>query len=80
MIDSLMNSLAGEIFTPEGSTHPAMNMPHHQIVMHAYGYHTRTWVGLTNEEKHLFSSWLDHKTDDEVFTAIDNLLKEKNHG
>ena len=38
----------------------------------------RTWVGLTDEEKHLFSSWLDHKTDDEVFTAIEAKLKEKN--
>jgi hypothetical protein len=38
----------------------------------------RTWVGLTDEEKHLFSSWLDDKTDDEVFTAIEAKLKEKN--
>ena len=38
----------------------------------------RIWVGLTNEDKHLFSSWLDHKTDDEVFTAIEAKLKEKN--
>ena len=38
----------------------------------------RTWVGLTDEDKSLFSSWLDHKTDDEVFTAIEAKLKEKN--
>jgi len=38
----------------------------------------RTWVGLTDKEKHLFSSWLDHKTDDEVFTVIEAKLKEKN--
>jgi hypothetical protein len=36
------------------------------------------WVGLTDEEKSLFSSWLDHKTDDEVFTAIEAKLREKN--
>jgi hypothetical protein len=40
----------------------------------------RTWVGLTDEEKHLFSSWLDHKTDDEVFTAIEAKLRSKNNG
>ena len=39
-----------------------------------------TWVGLTDEDKSLFSSWLDHKTDDEVFTAIEAKLKEKNNG
>ena len=38
----------------------------------------RPWVGLTDEDKSLFSSWLDHKTDDEVFTAIEAKLKEKN--
>ena len=38
----------------------------------------RTWVGLTDEDKSLFSSWLDHKTDDEVFTAIEAKLKERN--
>jgi hypothetical protein len=36
------------------------------------------WVGLTDEDKALFSSWLDHKTDAEVFTAIEAKLKEKN--
>jgi len=51
MFDSLINSLAGEISPPQGTTHPAMNMPHHQMVMHAYGYHTRQWVGLTEQEK-----------------------------
>jgi hypothetical protein len=38
----------------------------------------RTWVGLTDEEKDLFSSWLDCKEDDEVFEAIEAKLKEKN--
>ena len=38
----------------------------------------RTWVGLDHQDKKKFSSWLDHKTDDEVFTAIDNLLREMN--
>jgi hypothetical protein len=38
------------------------------------------WVGLTFEDKRLFSSWLDDKEDDEVFTAIEALLKEKNRG
>jgi hypothetical protein len=36
------------------------------------------WIGLKDEDKSLFSSWLDHKTDDEVFTAIEAKLKEKN--
>ena len=40
----------------------------------------KQWIGLSKKDKSQFSSWLDHKTDDEVFTAIDNLLKEKNHG
>jgi hypothetical protein len=43
-------------------------------------YSKRTWVGLTDEDKSLFSSWLDHKTDAEVFTAIEAKLKEKNYG
>lgn len=38
----------------------------------------RTWVGLDHQDKKKFSSWLDHKTDDEVFTAIDDLLREMN--
>ena len=53
MIDSLANSLASEVFTPEGVTHPAMGMPHAQMVSHAYGHHAapkRTWVGLTDED------------------------------
>ena len=36
------------------------------------------WVGLTDEDKRLFSSWLDDKEDDEVFEAIEAKLKEKN--
>jgi hypothetical protein len=38
------------------------------------------WVGLTFEDKRLFSSWLDDKEDDEVFAAIEAKLKEKNRG
>jgi hypothetical protein len=38
----------------------------------------REWVGLTDAEKHLFSSWLDCKEDDDVFNAIEAKLKEKN--
>lgn len=38
----------------------------------------REWVGLTNDEKKLFSSWLDEKSDDAVFRAIETKLKEKN--
>jgi hypothetical protein len=38
----------------------------------------RTWVGLDHQDKKKFSSWLDSKTDDEVFTAIDNLLEKLN--
>jgi len=38
----------------------------------------RTWVGLDHHDKKKFSSWLDHKSDDEVFTAIEALLKEMN--
>lgn len=38
----------------------------------------RTWVGLTDKDKSLFSSWLDHRTDAEVFAAIEAKLKEKN--
>lgn len=51
------------------------------------GWHTRgefdlppqrTWVGLDHHDKKKFSSWLDDKTDDEVFTAIETKLKELN--
>ena len=38
----------------------------------------RTWVGLDYQDKSKFSAWLDHKTDDEVFTAIDDLLRKMN--
>ncbi|CAB5195115.1 hypothetical protein UFOVP173_47 [uncultured Caudovirales phage] len=56
MIDSLVNSIAGEVFTPDGITHPSMNIPHAQMVSNAYGYKTRTWIGLTLEEK---QEWID---------------------
>lgn len=55
-MDSLMNSLASEILPPEGSTHPAMGMPHHRMVAHAYGYATKPWEGLTKQEK---QQWID---------------------
>ncbi len=38
----------------------------------------REWLGLTDEEKRLFSSWLDVKKDNEVFAAIEAKLREKN--
>lgn len=38
----------------------------------------KPWIGLTDEDKSLFSSWLDHKTDDEVFSAIEERLKDLN--
>jgi len=38
----------------------------------------KPWVGLTDDEKILFSTWLDYKSDHEVFTAIETKLKEKN--
>ena len=38
----------------------------------------KPWVGLTDQEKILFSTWLDYKSDDEVFTAIETKLREKN--
>ena len=40
----------------------------------------REWQTLTDEEMHLFASWLDEKPDAEVFAAIETTLKEKNHG
>jgi hypothetical protein len=43
-----------------------------------YTHPQRPWVGLTDEEKKLFSSWLDAKEDDEVFTAIEAKLRLKN--
>jgi len=56
MMDSLINSVASEIFPPEGSLHPAMGMPHSRMVAHAYGYATKPWVGLTEQEK---KEWID---------------------
>lgn len=39
---------------------------------------SKQWVSLTDEERRTFASWLDDKTDDEVFNAIEARLKEKN--
>jgi len=38
----------------------------------------REWVGLTEKDRRLYASWLDSKTDDDVFNAIEAKLKEKN--
>jgi len=38
----------------------------------------KPWVGLTDDEKIFFSTWLDYKEDHEVFTAIEAKLKELN--
>ena len=40
----------------------------------------RQWVSLTEKERRTFASWLDDKTDDEVFNAIEAKLKERNNG
>jgi hypothetical protein len=39
---------------------------------------SREWVGLDHHDKKKFSSWLDQKSDDEVFKAIEAKLKELN--
>jgi hypothetical protein len=49
-----------------------------QVITPLYTTPQRTWVGLDHHDKKKFSSWLDHKTDDEVFTAIEAKLKELN--
>lgn len=48
MIDSLVNSAAITMFEPES----VANMPHDQMVAHAYGYSTnkKPPLGLTTEE------------------------------
>lgn len=38
----------------------------------------KPWVGLTKKERKSFSLMLDEKSDEEVFTAIENKLKERN--
>ena len=80
MIDSLVNSIAGEIFTPDGTTHPSMGMHHAQMVSHAYGYRTREWVGLTDEEQQAaYDAW--QQKDDgwgSFYYLIEAKLKEKN--
>ena len=52
--------------------------PEHVVPLYAHPPR-REWVGLTEEEQRLFSSWLDEKPDAEVFAAIEAALKEKNH-
>jgi hypothetical protein len=39
---------------------------------------SNTWVGLSEEDRRTFASWLDFKTDDEVFNAIEAALRSKN--
>jgi hypothetical protein len=77
MMDSLVNSVATEVFTPEGTTHPAMGMPHAQMVSHAYGYHKRPWVGLTRMEL-IKCGVLPFGMSYELYEAIEAKLKEKN--
>lgn len=54
-----------------------MGMPHAQMVSQAYGYRTREWVGLTDEERNeitntvMIDIW-------QVARAIESKLKEKN--
>jgi hypothetical protein len=38
----------------------------------------KDWVGLTDEERCTFVSWLNYKTVNEIFDAIEALLKERN--
>ena len=38
----------------------------------------RPWIGLTEEERCTFASWLNYKTVNEIFNAIEAKLKEKN--
>jgi hypothetical protein len=40
----------------------------------------REWVGLTDEERCTFASWLNYKTVNEIFDAIEAKLKERNNG
>lgn len=54
MIDSLTNSIAGEIFSTEGSTaNPQWLTEERYAQLHTA---KRTWVGLTQEEK---QEWID---------------------
>lgn len=39
---------------------------------------SKPWVSLTEKERRTFASWLDDKTDDEVFNAIEAALRSKN--
>ena len=56
-----------------------MEIHEDKIIMRAGKYNLpKPWVGLTDEDKTLFSSWLDHKTDYEVFAAIEDKLRSKN--
>lgn len=38
----------------------------------------KPWIGLTDEERCTFVSWLENKTVNEIFNAIEALLKERN--
>jgi hypothetical protein len=40
----------------------------------------REWIGLTEEERCTFATWLKYKTVNEIFDAIEAKLKEKNNG
>jgi hypothetical protein len=77
MMDSLINSIAAEIFPPEGSeVNPMANMPHHRMVARAYGYATKPWVGLTDEE--VADIERNCITRRQAIRAVEAKLKEKN--
>lgn len=78
-MDSLINSVAAEIFPPKGSLHPAMGMPHSRMVAHAYGYAIKPWIGLTDKEyEELHLQMGENYFYQEYGKAIEAKLKEKN--
>ncbi len=70
----------GILIVPPGKVEMRASTPTHQQSLQVATLPAahRQWVGLSVEEKQLFSSWLDDKEDDEVFEAIESKLKEKN--
>jgi len=78
MMDLMINSLASSIFTPEG---PTVNpqCQHSQKAVHAYGYATKPWVGLTDKEyQELHLQMGDNYFYQDYGKAIEAKLKEKN--
>lgn len=80
MMDSLINSVAAEIFQTEGSeVNPLANMPHHRMVTRAYGYATKPWIGLTDKEyQELHLQMGENYFYQDYGKAIEAKLKEKN--